>query len=201
MDNKLVFKIIYILAVIFYLAACSTHLAIKNSCIDSEWKRISMLEISKKYMNYQEKFDPYYKRPPEVALYAKFYDLNRYPFGDAFGKLQSELTLNKISFDSIICSTLQYDFGSNPEYLYPNTYSIFLKGKIIAKYTHDPEKLILEKENDFNLEECMNLFEKMSNKTDGDDLSLIVLTKIKPDWTFEISKVIINSNPIIYDND
>jgi hypothetical protein len=72
---------------------------------------------------------------------------------------------------------------------------VFQKGKIIKQYFHEPESLVLEENNELFSNEALNNFNTLMKKPDGDNSSLYIITKIKYDWTFEITKVIINANP------
>lgn len=151
-----------------------------------------MFSLSERYVRYKEKYDLEEKRHSEIDLFIKFEEINRYPFGLGFDKLKNEIESKKIKFDSILCLGSQSSDNINLEYLYPNFFYIFKNSKIINVIIFDPNSFDLTNSDD-NLSNLKKMYLEDNNKTDGDDMSLLIFTKIKPDWSFEISKIIINN--------
>lgn len=181
----------YILICILIQSCTATNF---NRFIELEyrWKKDIMLNLSGRYVDYinirpRDSIHNY-----ELDMYNKFIYINRYPFGLGFNKLKNEIESKKISFDSIICLTTQTSTSFDPEYLHSNYYYTFNKGKIINVFIYEPE-LLEFKESDDTLSNLKEMFLVDDSKTDGDGLSLLIFTKIKQDWEFEISKIIINS--------
>ena len=185
-------KYCYIILLSLLYISCSRKLHNSIDVIDTKWKKEAMFNLSERYMRYKEKHDLEKKRHSEIDLFIKFDDINRYPFGNAFMKLQKEIESSKIKFDSIMCVGTQSSGSFDPEYLYPNYFYVFRNGKLIHVFIFDPYSFDLTSSDDTlsNLEE---MYLTDNNKTDGDDLSLLIFTKIKPDWEFEINKFVINS--------
>ncbi len=172
--------------------SCSRKLQISIDVIDTKWKKETMFSLSERYMRYKEKHDLDKKRHSEIDLFIKFDDINRYPFGIGFDKLKGDVELKKIKFDSIVCLGAQSSDNINPEYIYPHYFYVFKNSKIIHVFIFDPNSFDLTVSDDklYDLEE---MYLKDNNKTDGDDMSLLIFTKIKPDWSFEIAKFVINN--------
>jgi hypothetical protein len=126
-------------------------------------------------------------------IYYKIKDINIYPFGDGYYLLKNEIEKKNIQFDSIICVSRQV-VGLNPETLLGNNYFILVDDKLTMDYYHDLEKnkIIRSDHSKFRTEEMYSI---LINAQDGNDMSLILFTLIKQDWSFEISKVIINPYP------
>ncbi|HMT53845.1 MAG TPA: hypothetical protein PKD16_10480 [Saprospiraceae bacterium] len=172
--------------------SCNSHLHLEDDYIDVKWKKESMINLAERFMKYKESHDLDRKRHGEIDLFMKFEDINRYPFGVGFKKLQQEIKSKKIKFDSIMCLTTQTSRSFDPEYLYPNYFYIFNNDKLIKVLIFEPTTLELT-ESDNILSNLEEMFLTDYKKTDGDDLSLLIFTKIRSDWQFEISKIVINS--------
>lgn len=169
--------------------SCKIKQAIVYSQNDLLWKKEVMLNLSGRFVDYikirpRDSIHNY-----EQDMYNKFIDLDRYPFGDGFVKVQSVIEKSKINFDSIVCTTMQYGMSFNPEYLYPNTYYVFKNGKIIKEFEHNAENLELKEIESGNK---LNNFNTIYNKKDNNSSSLLVFTTIYSDWKFKVSKTIIN---------
>ncbi len=156
---------------------------------DAVWKKDVMLALSKRYIGYNESGG---KSKIELDLYWKFNDLNRFPFGTGMHKLKEELTSKKIVFDSIICKIEQNTYASNIDYLYPAFYYVFKDGRFFKLYLFNAYDTSIS-EFDWTKQDEEYFIEDWS-KTDNIFKSLLVFTKIYPDWRFEISKIIINSH-------
>lgn len=185
-------QIYCILILIITISSCTPKVSKNFECIDDGWKRKAMFSISEKYMKYKETHDLERKRYSEVDLFIKFEDIDRYPFGIGIDKLKRDVELKKIKYDSIVCRTKQTSKHIDPGYLYPNYYFLFENGKIKRAYIFNPSSLELSISTD-SLTNLSEIFQNTYNKIDGDDQSLIIFTTIKPNWEFEIGKIIINS--------
>lgn len=184
-----------ILALVFNFFSCCQK--VPNYVVDYDklnWKNLATERLLKEYVLYKKQgFRPndscYHT---SLDLYYKISDINRYSFGHGMKVLKKEIESRKINFDSIVSLTIQTSRSIDPEYLYPNYFHIFKNGKLVEVLIFDQETFNLSKSEDdlFNLEE---MFLKDSMKNNGDDLSLLILTKININWEFEISKIVINS--------
>jgi hypothetical protein len=160
---------------------------------DAVWKKDAMHMLSERYMRYKEKYDLGRKINSEIDLYDKINDIYRYPFGAGLHKLKEELKANKIVFDSIICEIEQNVSHSNFELLLPAAYYIFEDGKIVKLLLFDADALSFSEAN-WEYEVKEEMYRKSITKTDNVFYSLLIFTKIYPDWRFEISKITINSH-------
>lgn len=193
MNMNIGFK--FIIFVTLFISGCKVTYIDKFYINDFKWKQITIEELSRKYSVYVRPRMSDTSNNFIADLSYKIIDLNRYPFGDGLKKLKDEISSKKIPFDSIICSTFQYGLSLNQEYLFPNCYSVFHKGQIIKQYFHEPQNLVLEENFELDSNEALNDFNTLMIKPDGDNSSLYIITKINCDWSFEITKVIINANP------
>ncbi|MBK8626928.1 MAG: hypothetical protein IPN86_15585 [Saprospiraceae bacterium] len=162
--------------------------------ISRDWNNITVENLAKTYVQYKKnglrQTDSCYEST--LDLYYKIIDINRYPFGIGLEKVKVEIATKKIGFDSIMCMTTQSSGSFDPEHLYPNYYFVFAKGKLKDVLIFEPQSLELSKSNE-TLQELNDRFLKVHKRKDGNDLSLLVLTKILPKWDFEISKIVINN--------
>lgn len=172
--------------------SCKTNVYNIIEFKDLKWKNETMYRLSERYMRYKENNDLNKTRHSEIDIFMKFDDINRYPFGIGLEKVKVEIATKKIGFDSIMCMTTQSSGSFDPEHLYPNYYFVFAKGKLKDVLIFEPQSLELSKSNE-TLQELNDRFLKVHKRKDGNDLSLLVLTKILPKWDFEISKIVINN--------
>ena len=175
------------------IGSCVVHSQSKMQLDDAVWKKDAMHMLSERYMRYKEKYDLGRKINSEIDLYDKINDIYRYPFGAGLHKLKEELKANKIVFDSIICEIEQNVSHSNFELLLPAAYYIFEDGKIVKLLLFDADALSFSEAN-WEYEVKEEMYRKSITKTDNVFYSLLIFTKIYPDWRFEISKITINSH-------
>jgi len=160
---------------------------------DQTWKEDALFALAERYMMYKKSYVLAGSNSYETDLYWKFYELNKFPFGAGMHKLKEELTSNIIVFDSIICEIEQNTHGSNPELLLPAAYYIFKDGAISKLLWFDADDLNISK-LDWTEDEYEKMYSKSITKTDDVFFSLLIFTKIYPDWKFEINKIVINSH-------
>lgn len=180
--------------ILIFIFIQSCTLTSQNTFIelDSKWKKEVMLGLSGKYVDYIKVRPRDSIHNYELDMYNKFLDINRYPFDVGFMQLKKEIESKIINYDSIICITKQLSSNFDPEYLHSNYYYVFKNSKIINVFIFEPELLELKESND-NLYDLEKMFLGDNIKTDEDGMSLLVFTKIKPDWSFDIVKIVINS--------
>lgn len=175
---------------ILLTTSCISKKCLDNS--DTKWKGEAMYNLSERYVKYKESHDLTRKRHSEIDLFIKIDDIYRYPFGLGLNKLKNEIVRSKIKFDTIVSVISQSGGSIDPEYLYPNYFYVFKNNKLINVFIYEPTTLVMEHSQE-SLESLNKMYLKDGNKLDGDDMSLLIFTKIKPNWSFEISKIIINN--------
>jgi uncharacterized lipoprotein YehR (DUF1307 family) len=171
--------------------SCSAQSALNYTELDLKWKKDAMFMLSERYMRYKEKHDLERKINSEIDLFIKFNDINRYPIRQGIEKLKNEIESKKIVFDSIIFLIEQSSRQSDLDYLYPASYYIFKDDKIIKYFFIDAYDFKLS-ESEWTMEDKEH-YEYVINKSDGDDMALLIFTVINPNWEFEINKIVINS--------
>ncbi len=176
----------------FFSLALDAQISVQEER-DQTWKADALFTLAERYIMYKKSYDLGTKRTSESDLYWKFHDLNRFPFGIGLHKLKEELTSKKIVFDSIICEIEQNIHGSNPELLLPAVYYVFKDGRIVKLLFFDAEDLSIS-DRDWTILEYEEMYMKSMTMTDNVFYSLLVFTKIYPDWRFEINKIVINSH-------
>lgn len=181
-----------IILVLNLIQSCSAQSALNYNELDLKWKKDVMFQLSGRFVDYIKVRPRDSEHNYELDMYNKFIDINRYPFGTGIAKLKHEVESEKIVFDSIICLTKQSSLSFNPEYLYPNYYYMFKNGELIKVLIFKVESLNLS-ESDKTHSNLEKMFETAHSKTDGNDSSLLIFTKINPNWKIEISKIVINS--------
>lgn len=160
--------------------------------IGANWKNQAIYELSHRYTEYVKNFNLGQNRRSEVDLFYKIEEIIRYPSNYSFQELIKHIKDQNISFDSIVCVSMQSNLGSNSEYLYPNYHYVYKNNKIVDVIIFDPNNLKLIKTEN-SLSELKEMLLNDLQKTDGFERSLLIITTIKPNWSFEISKIIINN--------
>jgi len=191
MDNK---KLgIPIVAVLIFLSFTINGQSSVQKMDDETWKADAFLALAERYVSYKKSYNLVNNWGYATDLYSKFHDLNRFPFGAGMHKLKEDLTSKKIVFDSIVCEIEQTVSHSNFELLLPAAYYIFKDGKIIKLLLFEPEDVTFS-EVDWEQEVKEEMYSKSIKMKDNAFLSLLVFTKIYPNWKFEINKIVINSH-------
>jgi hypothetical protein len=171
--------------------SCTSQSALNYNELDLKWKKDVMLQLSSQFIDYIKVRPRNAEHNYELDMYNKFLDIDRYPFGKEIMKLKGHIESRNIVFDSIICLSSQTGVKLEPEALDSNCYYLFGNGKLVKLFMFDLEELkISEYEGTLEYQE---FYSKELSKTDGNDNSLLIFTKIKPNWEFEIKKIVINS--------
>ena len=186
-------RIIISIALLTFLSIAVKGQSSIQQVVDETWKEKALFALADKYMTYRKSYKLSARNSYSYDFYWKFYDLNRFPFGTGLHKLKEELKANKIVFDSIICEIEQNVSHSNFELLLPAAYYIFEDGKIVKLLLFDADALSFSEAN-WEYEVKEEMYRKSITKTDNVFYSLLIFTKIYPDWRFEISKITINSH-------
>lgn len=186
-------KLLFIYLIIIFIIDCFSCVTSKSSqnCIDLEWKIKAINMLVDNYTTYNSNIDTKCKSRPEIDIYLKILDLNRFNLEQIKNKLSNYCKINSIKMDSIICFTQQY-ISFDIEQLSPCICYLFSPSETITLRFYQ-NNTIVEK-IDFK----ENSFKNYTNAKNGCDQTLLVTTKFTKNWDWIIQKIIINSDDNIW---
>jgi hypothetical protein len=186
-------KLIFIYLLIILIIDCYSCVTAKSSqnCVDLEWRIKAINMLVEQYASYNPKSINNCSSRPDIDIYLKIVDLNRYSFEQVNNKLINYCKKNVIRMDSIICFTQQY-IGFDITAMDPSICYLFSKNDTTALRIYQNDIKIDKIE--FNMEG----FKNYVNAKNGCNQTLLITSKFSKNWNWEIQKVVINSDDNIW---